>query len=207
MLKSSLYAKRRGIALAALLSSATLTLLWPASWSAFKLSEFKGLSTTLQISGTELLAQHSSPLGLLTVVASPEIPLRHGPGLSLSSIEEPPPQLAIFTDGDGMSVVTQFDGELNRLAYLDDLTSVLPYHLLYQPNVLILGAGGGSDVLQALYHGAVAIDAVEMNPQMVKLVRDEFATFAGELYRHPRVTVHIAEARGFISTASIATAP
>ena len=182
-----------------LLGAAVLAVLWPASWSALKLSEYKGLSTTLQISGTEVLAQRSGPLGMLTVVASPRIPLRHAPGLSLSNTQEPPAQLAVFTDGDNMSVITRFEGDLQPLSYLDNLSSALPYHLLYQPRVLILGAGGGADVLQALYHGAAHIDAVEMNPHMVKLVRDDFASFAGELYRHPRVSVHIAEARGFLA--------
>ena len=34
------------------------------------------------------------------------------------------------------------------------MTSALPYHLLRQPRVLVLGAGAGADVLQAHYHGA-----------------------------------------------------
>ena len=193
------YLERRRVALLLLLSATTLIALWPASWTALNLSEYKGLSQTLQITGTEVLAQGSSPLGTLTVVASPHIPLRHAPGLSLSNTQEPPAQLAIFTDGDSMSVLTRFEGKLEPLAYLDDLTSALPYHVLQRPRVLILGAGGGTDVLQALYHDAASIDAVEMNPQMVALVRERFANFAGDLYRHPRVRVHIAEARGFLA--------
>jgi len=47
----------------------------------------------------------------------------------------------------------------------------LPFHLLDRPATLVLGAGGGADVLQALYHRASHIDAVELNPQMVDLVR------------------------------------
>ena len=63
------------------------------------------------------------------------------------------------TDGDALSPITAFDGDLAPLAYLDFTTGALPYHLLDEPHVLILGAGGGADVLLALSHGARPIDA------------------------------------------------
>jgi hypothetical protein len=51
-------------------------------------------------------------------------------------------------------------------------------------------------VLQALVLGAAAVDAVELNPQVVELVRERFAGFSGGVYRRARV--HVAEARGFV---------
>ena len=48
--------------------------------------------------------------------------------------------------------------------------------------MLVLGAGAGADVLQAHYHGARQIDAVELNPQVVDLVRRRFADYAGGIY-------------------------
>ena len=96
-------------------------------------------------------------------------------------------------------MITRFEGELASMEYLDQVTSALPYHLLDQPRVLVLGAGGGADVLQALYQGATRIDAVELNPQVVELVNDEFADFSGALFTDPRVSVHISEARGFVT--------
>ncbi|MGH6634903.1 MAG: SAM-dependent methyltransferase, partial [Gammaproteobacteria bacterium] len=77
--------------------------------------------------------------------------------------------------------------------------SALAYHLLSKPRVLILGAGGGADVLQGIYFGAPRIDAVELNPQMVALVREQYAGFAGGIYAREGVRVHIADARGFLS--------
>jgi hypothetical protein len=70
--------------------------------------------------------------------------------------------------------------------------------LLDSPEVLILGAGGGADVLLALHNGAARVDAVELNPQMTKLVTDTYADFAGHLYDDERITVFTAEARGFV---------
>ena len=183
----------------ALIAAAILVLIWPSDWLKPNISEFKGLVTTLQIIGTELVQESFSPLGLLSVVQSHRIPFRHAPGLSLTTQTEPPPQIAIFTDADGMTAITRFDGRIENLSYLDDQTSAAAYHLLTNPNVLIIGAGGGSDVLQALYHRVSSIDALELNPQMVELVRDDFGDYAGNIYRHPNVKIHIGDARGYLA--------
>jgi len=168
-------------------------------WPGLRISPYKGLSQSLQTVDARIISEQSSPLGLLTVVDSPTIPFRHAPGLSLNTRHEPPRQLAVFTDGDGLSVITRYDGRRERLAYLDDIPSALPYHLLQRPRVLILGAGGGSDVLLALYHQAESIEAVELNPLMVDLVRNRNADYAGHLYDNPAVQVVVAEARGYVT--------
>lgn len=182
-----------------LLVTALAPLLLPAQWLAPEISPYKGLSQQMQIQGSRIVAERSSPLGLLTVVENPLFPLRHAPGLSINAGTEPPQQLAVFTDGDGMTVLTRQVDDIGQLGYLDQMTSALPYHLADMQRVLILGAGGGSDVLQARYHRVTHIDAVELNRQMIELVNDTFADFTGALYRQPGIVVHAAEARGFIS--------
>jgi len=176
-----------------------LLLFLPQSLLEFRMSPFKGLSQALEVVDSKVLSEYSSPLGLLTVVASPTIPFRDAPGLSLNSTTEPPEQLAIFTDGGSMSVITRYEGSVKSLEYLADMTAALPYRLLDEPRVLILGAGGGTDVLSALYHGAREIDAVELNPIVTELVGNLFADFAGNIYDDGRVTVHVGEARGFVA--------
>jgi spermidine synthase len=146
-----------------------------------------------------VLASSSGPLGLLTVVESPTVPFRHAPGLSFNARGVPPSQLAVFTDGDSMSVITRFDGATASLTFLRDVTAALPYALLDAPETLILGAGTGYDVLLGLANGAARIDAVELNPAMSALVQENFADFAGHLYRHKNVSLHIGEARGFVA--------
>jgi len=171
----------------------------PEQWLDLRPSEYKGLSQALQVIDSRAVATSSSPLGLLTVVESPTVPFRHAPGLSFGTRHVPPEQLGVFTDGDAMSVITRYDGDLSKLAYLGDVTAALPYRLLDRPEVLVLGAGGGSDVLLALYNDARRVDAVELNPQMIELVRDTYAEFSGHLYDDPRVTIHTREARGFVA--------
>jgi len=183
---------------AALMALAALPLLLPQAWVAPVMSPYKELSQTLRIPEARVVEQRSSPLGLVSVVESPRIALRHAPGLSLNASAEPPPQLGVFTDGEGLNALTRFDGRRDSLAHLDQITSALPYHLLRHPRVLVLGAGAGADVLQAHYHGARQIDAVELNPQVVDLVRRRFADYAGGIYSGI-ARVHVAEARGFVA--------
>ncbi len=186
-----------GFALAALVIFAL-----PISWTALHSSPYKELAQTLQVAGARVVAETSSPLGVVTVVESPTVPFRHAPGLSLMASAEPPPQLALFTDGDGLTAINGFDGRWEPLGYLDFLTSALPYHLLQHPEVLILGAGGGTDILQALALGARTVDAVELNRQAVALVQERFGTFSGRPYSLPGVRLHLREARGFVEATS-----
>jgi hypothetical protein len=180
-------------------AAAILPTILPRDWIALRPSEYKELSQTLRIKDAHVIAESSSPLGLITVVESPLIPFRHAPGLSLNATMEPPPQLGVFTDGDGLSALNRYDGQREPLSYLDYLTSALPYHLLEHPRVLILGSGAGADVLQALYHQASAIDAVELNPQVIDAVQGRFADFSGKPYSAPNVRVFTGEARSFIA--------
>lgn len=182
------------------LTAILLPVVFPGQWLALNISEYKGLSMALRVPGTRILTERSSPLGWLALVDSPTIPLRYAPGMSLNCFQEPPSQLGIFTDGDSLNPITRFTGDPGSLAYLDCLTSALPYHLLKHPTVLILGAGGGADVLMALRHQAASVTGVELNPQVVALVQQSYADFSGHLYARDDVEVVKAEARGFVAS-------
>jgi len=188
----------RRAALGIVVLAVPAALAWPATWLTPMPSPYKGLSLALNIPETRVVAERSGPLGRLTVIESPRVPLRHAPGLSLATTLAPPEQLGVFTDGDGMMAITRFAGDPATLDYLDQQTTALPYHLLDRPATLVLGAGGGTDVLQALYHRASRIDAVELNAQLVDIVRRDFGGFAGDIYEQPGVAVHVAEARSFV---------
>ncbi|MDZ7645574.1 MAG: protein-L-isoaspartate(D-aspartate) O-methyltransferase [Woeseiaceae bacterium] len=192
--------RRLPLAVAQLAWLALLAFGPPADWLALKMSDYKGLPQALTVVDSRALAVRSSPLGLLTVVESPTVPIRHAPGLSFRTKHVPPEQLAVFTDGGSMSAITRYDGNPASVGYLGDMTAAAPFTLHESPDVLVLGAGGGSDVLLSLYHGAARVDAVELNPQMTELVASDFADFAGHLYADPRVNMHTAEARGYVAS-------
>ncbi len=169
----------------------------PSAWVEPAISPYKGLQQTLQITGTEVVERLPSPLGIVSVVESTQLPLRHAPGMSLNAATEPPEQIGIFTDADNMVVIDHNSGIPDTQDYLDMLGSSLPYFLGNIEQVLILGAGGGNDVSQALRHHAQHIDAVELNPLIVRLLQQRYGDFSGHLYKRPEVELHIAEARGF----------
>lgn len=65
--------------------------------------------------------------------------------------------------------------------------------------VLVIGAGGGFDVLAALRAGARRVVAVEVNPLITGLVTDgPLADYVGRIFDDPRVELHTDEARSFL---------
>jgi hypothetical protein len=174
----------------------------PSGWVTPAVSPYKSQSQLLLIPGTKVVARYSSPLGLISVAKTTVTPLRYAPGLSLNATAEPPEQLAVFTDADNMSAITRYNGDPETISYLDQTTSALPYHLRPYADILILGAGTGSDILQANFHAIKHIDAVELNPQIINLVKGKYADFAGRLYSSPPVNLHVGEARGFVATSN-----
>ena len=64
-------------------------------------------------------------------------------------------------------------------------------------NVLILGAGSGTDVAAALMHGAKHVDAVEIDPTILRLGRQ---FHPDKPFSDPRVTIINDDARHFLRT-------
>ncbi len=191
-------AARRG-AMALLVAATMAPWLLPAPLLDAPASDYKDLRQALRLQGARVVAERTSPLGVVSAVESPTAPLRHAPGLSLAAQAGPPPQLALFVDGQAAGAVTRFDGRIEPLAYLRDTTAALPYRLLQRPRVLVLGSGAGGEVLQALVHGASRVDAVELDRQVVAMVEEDLAAFSGRPYGAPGVHLHVAEARGFVA--------
>jgi SAM-dependent methyltransferase len=74
----------------------------------------------------------------------------------------------------------------------------LPFRLTPNAETLIIGPGGGPDVVAALASGSKNVTAVEMNPLMLKFVRS-YGARAGNLYDRPDVETIQSEGRNFIS--------
>jgi len=90
------------------------------------------------------------------------------------------------------------DGALSRHPELGALRRQydLPFALKKAPGrVLILGAGAGNDVAGALRSGAREVHAVEIDPEILRLAE----LHPERPYADARVTVHLDDARAFLS--------
>ncbi|MCX7022317.1 MAG: hypothetical protein NTW26_08630, partial [bacterium] len=95
--------------------------------------------------------------------------------------------------------ITNFDGDLAKLDFLGyDVTNVAYRYRSYD-DVLVIGAGGGRDILAAKHFGAESVTAVEINPAMVAVVEDVYGDFSGHPYELPGVRAVVDEARSFIA--------
>jgi hypothetical protein len=194
------YWKKQGLLFFFLLAYImAVTFIYNSTLWQLKLSPYKELSKLLNISGTKIIEQQSSPMGLLSIVQSPQIPFRFAPGLSLYNSQEPPEQLGLFSDASNMTAITHYPMEIEKLVYLDQVTSALPYHLSQIKQLLIVGSGGGSDILQALFHKTKHIDALELNPQIINLLSNKFNQYSGFLYSQNNINVYAQDVRGFLN--------
>jgi hypothetical protein len=196
---------RRPFAVAGVAIMAILTFACVARPLAVRLSQYKGLSYALNLPEAKVVAERSSPLGRVDVVASPAI--RDAPGLSLLAPMDavPPRQLGLYIDAESAGAITAFDGDTSKLNHLDWMITAAPYFALPDAprdlRVCVLGAGGGAGVLLALRHAARQVDAIELDPNVPQLLRGEFRDFAGGLYDRPEVRIHRADARAFVQAA------
>ena len=163
---------------------------------ALNVSEHKQLRLLLDLPDTTVVERQTGPLGLIHVVDGPTI--RLVPGRSVAYAGPEPRQRAILFDADSPSAINQIT-DPEQLEGFDFTTGALPYHLLDRPRTLIVGAGGGSDVLLARYHGCRSITALEHNPQVVAMMTGSQAEFAQHLYEQPGVRLVAADARGFLA--------
>ena len=105
----------------------------------------------------------------------------------------------MLLDGDAATPVVQFgDVAPSEMALLDWTLGSAAYQLLHPERVLIIGAGGGVDVLTALRHGARTVDAVEINGAVIDFARGPLAARGGRAFEQPGVTLHEAEGRAFV---------
>ena len=114
-----------------------------------------------------------------------------------------PDQMAFFLDGTSGTVMYRFDGDqqsLNR-PELTHFSGYFPFELLAESEkekVLIIGSGGGREVLLSLLGGAKEITAVEVNRDLVELMRRN-ASFNGGIYNgYPGVKVVVEEGRNYV---------
>ncbi len=109
------------------------------------------------------------------------------------------PYLArLYIDSDAWTSILEWDGRLDSVGDMKTWYRARPFSLFTNPHTLVIGPGGGSDVLVALASGSRKVTAVELNPLMLQFVR-HYGARAGNLYDRQDVEVIQSEGRNFVS--------
>jgi len=164
----------------------------------------------LVCAGALLLLGHQSRAMRSTALASLGLILCLGwsPDMGVQAINSPYQLIERVTREDGLMTIRVagrfyqrvYDLRPEHVAHLDDEWAQaeadyydLPYALAGQPKrVAIVGAGAGNDVAGALRAGVASVDAVEIDPVIVALGRENHPE---RPYSDPRVTAFINDAR------------
>jgi hypothetical protein len=112
--------------------------------------------------------------------------------------ERPVVQAWLRMDALAGTLLTSFNGDLRQVDYLRHDITNLAHHLRPGAKTLVLGAGGGRDVLSALVFGSREVVAVEINSLILDTVNRRYGDFTGHLDRLPGVTFVHDEARSWV---------
>jgi spermidine synthase len=106
----------------------------------------------------------------------------------------------IFIDSDAATVIYKDGSDPARHPELRERIEGLAYHLGGRERVLIIGPGGGVDVIIARQNGAREVSAVELNPLVARDVMssEPFLSFSGRLYQQPGVRLFVDDGRSFL---------
>ncbi len=104
----------------------------------------------------------------------------------------------IFADGGAGAYMMAWDGSVKSLDAMPITHSIdaLPFLSGNNAKTLVIGAGGGKDILLALHANATAITAVEVNPAIIAATR-AMGDYNGHVFDLPQVNLVEGDARSF----------
>ena len=104
----------------------------------------------------------------------------------------------IAYDGGNGSNIFPFNGTFADYAMLETHVLRTPYLLLHHPRALVIGVGGGIDMLNAIKQGAQHVTGVELHAHTVRLLKERLRSFTGGFYDRDDVTLVASEGRHFV---------
>jgi spermidine synthase len=108
------------------------------------------------------------------------------------------PALLINYDSTDRSTMIAFDGDREKARFLNEYIKSFYYQIRKDADVLIIGVGGGQDVLNAYINGHRSITAIEINPAIALLNQETFRDFNGNLFHQPGIQLIVDDGRNFI---------
>jgi len=123
------------------------------------------------------------------------------PFLAVGGAAQPPRIGVVLTDGHLAGSVLDIAGAADA-AVMDSTLMAFAYDLLEPgpdgPVVALLGETGGTNVWLAVRHGAAAIDVVQPDANVIRMLRGPLHAMGGAVLDLPPVRVTVADARFFI---------
>ncbi len=108
-------------------------------------------------------------------------------------------QLQLVIDSVAGTVLTRYDGAPQQIDHLKYDVVNLAHQIRENADVLVIGVGGGRDVLSALAFDQASVTGVEINAQILDAVNNVYGDFTGHLDQNPRVTFVNDEARSYVA--------
>jgi spermidine synthase len=108
-------------------------------------------------------------------------------------------QAGLTIDNTAYTVLTGYSGQESETDFLRYDISNLAHSMHDDADVLVIGAGGGRDILSALEFDQRSVTGVEINGSILDAVNGEYGDFTGHLDRNPRVSFVNDEARSYLS--------
>lgn len=165
----------------------------------FQPTASKQEAKTLADPKSELIFSRWSPINRVDVMVmgNPYLTWWAGIGRPKDETDPGPRGLAIQYDGDNGSTVYEVKGP-DSLRFLDNHFLRLPYLIKEKPRVMIIGVGGGVDILNAQRREARSITAVELQPITVELLKGKLADWTGKQFLRPELNLVAAEGRHYV---------
>ncbi|RRR78348.1 MAG: hypothetical protein EI684_00375, partial [Candidatus Viridilinea halotolerans] len=107
-------------------------------------------------------------------------------------------QVYLQIDSEAGAALAGYHGDLRDIDYLRYDVTNLAHYIRHDADVLVIGIGGGRDIISALAFDQQSVTGIEINGEIVDAINGPFGDLTGYLYRDPRVHFVIDEARSYI---------
>jgi hypothetical protein len=148
-------------------------------------------------SSIELSTWHS--ITRLDVTFLGECPCSFGGALSQRYAGPAPIVRNIYQDASNLTGIIHPTPTPKQTPALGYYLQGAPYRIRPTAEALVIGSGGGVDVVIGLHHGAKHVVAVDVNPKTMDLVRNRYSEFAGGVFNGSDVEPVVSEGRHFLS--------
>ena len=115
----------------------------------------------------------------------------------LIKVDTIPGEMYLIIDGGATAPMFEFDGNIHNLEKFKNDNGFIPFAVGDNEKTLLIGVGGGLDVLYALAAGSKDITAVEINTASIEAVK-LFGDYNGNIFAKPEVRVYGEDGRGFV---------